>query len=80
MFTTTILLPTPGGLGVGLVETQISIVESKIPDDKISITQLSNDLKVSTTTIEKHIEKLKELGWLKRDRTPRSGRWVIIEK
>lgn len=58
-------------------ENQIRILESINDDPGISIVQLSKDLDISTTTIEKHLDRLKTKGILERVGPQKTGKWQI---
>lgn len=46
---------------------------------KISIKELSEKLGISTTAVDKNIQKLKDLGIIKRIGPAKDGYWKIIE-
>jgi HTH domain len=50
-----------------------------IDDSKITIPQLSKKLNVSTKTIERDIEKLKEENKIYRQGNSRDGTWIVLE-
>jgi predicted HTH transcriptional regulator len=58
-------------------EKIISIIQDK---PKISRKELSNLLNINTSAIQKHIEKLKQLGLLERKGADFGGYWKIIDK
>ncbi len=63
----------------GLVENQKKIVLYIWENPKISKRELSEKLGVSTTTIDKNIEKLKKIKILERIGPDKGGRWQINE-
>lgn len=56
-----------------------NILGLMIDDSKITIPQLSEKLNVSTKTIERDIEKLKEENKIYRQGNSRDGTWVVLE-
>ena len=60
-----------------LNQNQIRILAGINDDPGISIVKLSKDLDISTTTIEKHLERLKSMSVLKRVGPPKTGKWLI---
>ncbi len=60
-----------------LNENQIRILTSINDDPRISIVQISKDLDISTTTIEKHLDRLKSMGVLERVGPQKTGKWRI---
>jgi len=67
-------------LGERLGETQQKILNLMQANPKIAITTLSAELDISTTAIEKHIKKLKDLDLLKRIGAAKGGHWEVKEK
>lgn len=63
----------------GLVENQKNIVRWMHKSSKISIKELSEKLGISTTAVDKNIQKLKDLGIIKRIGPAKDGYWKIIE-
>ena len=63
-----------------LGETEINILELISKNRKISIVQLSERLKISTTAIEKNIANLKRKGVLNRIGPAKGGYWEIVEE
>jgi ATP-dependent DNA helicase RecG len=82
MFTTTISLTSQKGLGdrLGdrLGDTQQKIINAIKEDKYITIVKLSKTLNLSTTTIEKHLSKLKENKIISRVGTSKTGHWEIL--
>ena len=56
-----------------------NILGLMIDDSKITIPQLSKKLNVSTKTIERDIEKLKEENKIYRQGKSRDGTWIVLE-
>ncbi len=56
-----------------------NILGLMIDDSKITIPQLSKKLNVSTKTIERDIEKLKEENKIYRQGYSRDGTWIVLE-
>jgi ATP-dependent DNA helicase RecG len=64
-------------LGERLGETQSKIISLMVEDNKISIPLLSEKIGISTTAIEKHIDRLKKEGIIIRKGSARGGYWEI---
>ena len=56
-----------------------NILGLMIDDSKITIPQLSKKLNISTKTIERDIEKLKEENKIYRQGNSRDGTWIVLE-
>jgi hypothetical protein len=56
-----------------------NILGLMIDDSKITIPQLSKKINVSTKTIERDIEKLKEENKIYRQGNSRDGTWIVLE-
>lgn len=67
-------------LGVKLGVNQTKILDSIKENPKITIIQLAVNLKISETTIENNIAKLKKANIVKRVGPDKSGYWEIIDK
>jgi len=65
------------GLGEKLGETQSRIISLMVEDNKISIPLLSEKIGISTTAVEKHIDRLKKEGFINRIGSARGGYWEI---
>ena len=48
-------------------------------DNTISITQLSIETKITRSTIQKHIENLKNKGIIRREGADKGGKWIIYK-
>lgn len=64
----------------GLVENQIRIIKLIFQNPRISKRELHEVIGISTTAIDKNIEKLKNSGILKRIGPAKGGKWEIIPK
>jgi len=64
----------------GVVESQKEILELVHIDPKISKSEMSEKIGISTTAIDKNIDALKKKGLLKRIGSAKGGHWKIIEK
>lgn len=64
----------------GLVENQKKIVHLIYQNPRISKRELHEKIGISTTAIDKNIEKLKNLGILKRIGPAKGGKWEITQK
>lgn len=69
-----------GELVDGLVESQQMILKLVAKKPKISKREMSKIIGISTTAIDKNIEKLKDEKLIKRVVSNRSGYWEIIKK
>ncbi len=68
------------GLGDGLGDSpQARILQLVQGKPTISITELSQQLKISTTAVEKSLKRLKTKGLLQRVGSARSGHWTVLE-
>lgn len=63
----------------GFKERDIEILMEIKKNPKISIKKLSNTLKIFPSAIQKHLDKLKQKGVLKRIGSKKGGHWKIIE-
>ena len=66
-------------VGAKLVESQIKILLLVNENPKITKKQMAEAIGISTTAIDKNIEKLKGLGILKRIGPDRGGYWKIVK-
>jgi len=82
MFITTISLTDKEGLGERLGErlgeNQLKIVNEINKDNSITISELSNKIGVSTTTIENHLAKLKATKIIDRIGSDKGEYWQIL--
>jgi len=60
-------------------ENEALIFDSIANEPKITYSQLSEKLDISRKTIQRHVQKLKKSGNLKRVGSKRSGHWEIVE-
>lgn len=67
-------------LGEKLGENQKKILEIINKNKFISIIELSKELEISTTAIEKNLSKLKQKNLLKRIGPAKGGYWEIVKK
>lgn len=68
------------GLGDGLVESQVKILNLIKNNAKISIPELSKIVGISTRSIEKNLQTLKNKGMITREGNNKTGYWKIILK
>ena len=61
-----------------IIKTVDKILDLISKNNTISITQLSTATNISRSTIQKHIDNLKDKGIIRRDGTGKSGKWIII--
>lgn len=67
------------GLVDGLVESQQMILKLVAKNPKISKREMAEIIGISTTAIDKNIEKLKDAKLIKRVGSSRSGYWSIMK-
>lgn len=67
------------GLVDGLVESQQMILKLVAKNPKISKREMAEIIGISTTAIDKNIEKLKDEKLIKRVGSSRSGYWSIMK-
>ncbi len=67
------------GLVDGLVESQKMILKLVAKNPKISKREMAETIGISTTAIDKNIEKLKDAKLIKRVGSSRSGYWSIMK-
>jgi predicted HTH transcriptional regulator len=68
------------GLVDGLVESQKMIIELIIKNPKISKKEMSGQIGISTTAIDKNIDTLKKKNIIERIGSDNKGYWNVIEK
>ncbi len=66
-------------VGRKLVESQIKILLLISENSKITKKEMSEVIGISTTAIDKNIDKLKSLGVLKRIGPDKGGYWEIVK-
>ena len=64
----------------GLAESQKMILELILEDQYISKRELSDQIKISDTAVDKNISKLKKMGLLRRIGPAKGGYWKVIKK
>ena len=67
------------GLVDGLVESQQKIIQMIAKNPKVSIQEMSDNIGISTTAIDKNILKLKDKNIIKRVGSDKAGHWEIID-
>jgi len=67
-------------LGNKLGETREKIINYLYNDSKTSTRQLSENLGISTTAVDKNLKFLKENGYIKRVGSAKGGYWEVLEK
>lgn len=63
-----------------LNETQIKVLKSLKEDKYLSATKLAEITGIARRNVENNIKKLKDMGILVRQGSPKSGCWVIVKK
>ena len=63
-----------------LGETREKIINYLYDDSKTSTRQLSENLGISTTAVDKNLKFLKENGYIKRVGSAKGGYWEVLEK
>lgn len=66
-------------LGDRLSDSQAKILKFIKDNPNVSIPELAEKIKISTTAIEKNIKKLKDVGIIKRIGSAKSGYWEVIK-
>jgi len=64
-------------LDVGLVENTWKVLEQIWKQPKITINEIASNIETSTTTVDKHIAKLKHINVLERIGGDKGGVWII---
>ena len=67
---------TESGMKIKTVDKILDLISR---NNTISITQLSTATSISRSTIQKHIENLKDKGIIHRDGAGKGGKWVIVK-
>jgi ATP-dependent DNA helicase RecG len=62
------------------IKTVDKILDLISKDNTISITQLSTTTNITRSTIQKHIDNLKDKGIIRRDGAGKGGKWIIIKQ
>ena len=73
------LRDTQGKLRDKLIDRRTAILQNMYNFPKITIADLSKQVNVSQTAINKHIAWLKENGFLIRQGSDRQGRWIVLK-
>jgi predicted HTH transcriptional regulator len=60
------------------IKTVDKILDFTDKDNTIPVSQLSTETNITRSTIQKHINNLKNKGIIRLDGTGKSGKWVII--
>lgn len=63
----------------GLVESQRKILQMVKSNPHVSKKTMAETIGISTTAIDKNIEKLKAQGFLKRAGSPKGGYWEVLK-
>jgi len=68
-------------LSKGLSETAANIYKYKMiyADNYITRSDIADRIGISVTAVQKHINKLKSLGFIERDGSTGHGSWIVIE-
>jgi len=64
-----------GGMKSGMINKILFLIEN---NETISLTQLSKEIGINRSAIQKHIDNLKNKGIIYRDCADKGGKWVII--
>jgi predicted HTH transcriptional regulator len=65
------------GMEGGTINKILLLIES---DNTISLTQLSKEIGINRSAIQKHIDNLKDKGIIRRDGAGKGGKWIIIKQ
>lgn len=68
------------GIDFGINETQQNILKMLNENPMLTMSSISDTLKMTKRNIEIHISKLKEIGLLERSGTKKNGRWIVKKK
>jgi ATP-dependent DNA helicase RecG len=68
----------PNRLGEKVSGNAQKVIDLIINDSRITISELSEKLSISTTAVERHITRLKAKGLLKRVGPDRGGYWRVV--
>jgi ATP-dependent DNA helicase RecG len=67
---------TESGMKIKTIDRILDLIRK---DNTISITQLSTVTNITRSTIQKHIDNLKDKGIIRRDGAGKGGKWIIIK-
>ena len=70
---------TTDGKSGTIINTVDKILDLISKNNTISISQLSTATNISRSTIQKHIDNLKDKGIIYRDGVGKGGKWVIVK-
>jgi ATP-dependent DNA helicase RecG len=68
---------TDSGMKIKTVDKILDLISK---DNSISITQLSTVTNITRSTIQKHIDNLKDKRIIRRDGSGKGGKWIIIKQ
>lgn len=66
--------------GMKITDRQIQLLDVIKKSPMISIKDMADNLKINVSAVQKHVEKLKSKGLLKRIGSDKGGHWEIIIK
>ncbi len=61
-----------------LTDAQYAILEIIKKNPKVSRRKLSEELNINQSAVQKHLDRLKEMGAIRREGADRGGRWIIL--
>ena len=67
------------GMESGMKNTRHAVLDLIREDNSISISAISERLNITRSTIQKHIDNLKNDGLIRREGADKGGRWVVVE-
>ncbi len=69
-----------GGTTGGMKNTRHAVLDLIREDNSISISAISERLNITRSTIQKHIDNLKNDGLIRREGANYGGKWVVVEQ
>ncbi len=67
------------GTESGMKNTRHAVLDLIREDNSISISAISERLNITRSTIQKHIDNLRNDGLIRREGADKGGRWVVME-
>ncbi len=68
-----------GSMESGMKNTRHAVLDLIREDNSISISAISERLNITRSTIQKHIDNLRNDGLIRREGADKGGRWVVME-
>jgi ATP-dependent DNA helicase RecG len=67
---------TEGGTKSGTIDKILLLIQN---DNTISLTQLSKEIGINRSAIQKHINNLKIKGIIRREGAEKGGKWIVVK-